>query len=144
MDGYFISHRLVVSTVRFSATQYNATIKTITLAGLDEEQLWFTSQRWASISREIIPNRFQLIVCIVCIDIAQFTMRQYRNEQAIVLFMVNRCHCIILNKCIAKINAKKSIKRKTQINSECYNTIWSMLFGNGTRLQLSLCASINI
>lgn len=88
----FVAHR--AGAVRFGAIgQGDARVQLVTLAGLNEKQLRLTSQSRAMVGSEVRPNDVQLVLAILRVQVAEFAVRQDRDQDAVVVRVVHLGDC---------------------------------------------------
>lgn len=87
--------------------------------------LWFPSQRWAAIRCEIRSNPIQLVMSIFAVQISQFTMRENRNQEAVVIGVIHAWNwksLLINSTLIVKENCRSYCLRSRE-SSRC---AWSL------------------
>lgn len=128
----FVCHWFVLAAVRLG--HCDATIQPIALTRLHKEQLWFAGQRGASICREMIPNRVQLIMGVTCVYEAQFAVRQNRYQNAVRFRMVGASNFLHLMLDLGE--AQILVHRCVEVQRlQCVAQILTVHIGAGARLQ---------
>lgn len=92
MAGNLVAHGGPAAVRLGAALQRHAAIQLVALTRLDKEQLRFSSQSWTAICREWAPNVVQLVLDVLGVDVAQLTVGQDCNQDAIVVRVV---HCSV-------------------------------------------------
>lgn len=69
----FVAHR--AGAIRFGAIgQGDARVQLVALAGLDEKQLRLASQGRAVVGSEVRPDYVQLVLAVLCVQVAEFAV----------------------------------------------------------------------